>query len=90
MRFFALFSGGEKPPGIFVLRVFIDLRHGAGLHYAALFHDHDPVAYLIDNVQVVGYEQIAQVKVFFQLQYSWAFLVAQLVKNPPAIWETLV
>ena len=22
------------------------------------------------------------------LQYSWAFLVAQLVKNPPAIWET--
>ena len=24
------------------------------------------------------------------LQYSWAFLVAQLVKNPPAIQETLV
>ena len=22
------------------------------------------------------------------LQYSWASLVAQLVKNPPAIWET--
>ena len=21
-------------------------------------------------------------------QYSWASLVAQLVKNPPAIWET--
>ena len=26
----------------------------------------------------------------YLLQYSWAFLVAQLVKNPPAIWETLV
>ena len=23
-------------------------------------------------------------------QYSWASLVAQLVKNPPATWETLV
>ena len=21
-------------------------------------------------------------------QYSWASLVAQLIKNPPAIWET--
>ena len=26
----------------------------------------------------------------YPLQYSWAFLVAQLVKNPPAIWETWV
>ena len=24
------------------------------------------------------------------LQYSWAFLVAQTVKNPPAMWETWV
>ena len=24
------------------------------------------------------------------LLYSWAFLVAQLVKNPPAMWETWV
>ena len=22
------------------------------------------------------------------LQYSWASLVAQLVKNPPTVWET--
>ena len=26
----------------------------------------------------------------YPLQYSWASLVAQLVKNPPAMWETLV
>ena len=26
----------------------------------------------------------------YPLQYSWAFLVAQLVKNPPAMQETLV
>ena len=24
------------------------------------------------------------------LQYSWASLMAQLVKNPPAMWETWV
>ena len=26
----------------------------------------------------------------YSLQYSWAFLVALLVKNPPAMWETWV
>ena len=26
----------------------------------------------------------------YPLQYSWAFLVAQLVNNPPAMWETWV
>ena len=26
----------------------------------------------------------------YPLQYSWAFLVAQLVKNPPTMWETWV
>ena len=26
----------------------------------------------------------------YPFQYSWAFLVAQLPKNPPAIWETWV
>ena len=24
----------------------------------------------------------------YPLQYSWAYLVAQLIKNPPAMWET--
>ena len=26
----------------------------------------------------------------YRLQYSWASLVAQMVKNPPALWETWV
>ena len=26
----------------------------------------------------------------YSLQYSWASLVAQLVNNPPAVWETWV
>ena len=28
--------------------------------------------------------------IVYPLQYSWASLVAQLVKNPPAMWETWV
>ena len=26
----------------------------------------------------------------YPVQYSWASLVAQLIKNPPAVWETWV
>ena len=26
----------------------------------------------------------------YPLQYSWAFLMTQLVKNPPAVWKTWV
>ena len=26
----------------------------------------------------------------YLIQYSWAFLVAQMVKNPPAMWKTWV
>ena len=28
--------------------------------------------------------------IVYPLQYSWASLVAQMVKNPPAVWETWV
>ena len=29
-------------------------------------------------------------RIGYPLQYSWASLVAQIVRNPPAIWETWV
>jgi len=29
-------------------------------------------------------------RIGYPLHYSWASLVAQLVKNPPAMWETWV
>ena len=29
-------------------------------------------------------------RIGYPLQYSWAYLVAQLIKNPPAMWETWV
>ena len=28
--------------------------------------------------------------IFYPLQYSWTSLVVQMVKNPPAMWETWV
>ena len=40
-------------------------------------------------VQFLGQEDLLE-KGSYPLQYSWASLVAQLVKNLPAMWETWV
>ena len=39
---------------------------------------------------IPGSGKSAREGVGYPLQYSWASLVAQLVKNPPAVWETWV
>ena len=39
---------------------------------------------------IVGSGRSAGEGIGYPLQYSWASLVAQLVKNPPAMWETWV
>ena len=41
-------------------------------------------------VQFLGWEDNAGEGIYYPLQYSWASLVAQLVKNPPAVQETWV
>ena len=38
-------------------------------------------------VLFLGWEDLLE-KLGYPLQYSWASLVAQLVKNLPAMWET--
>ena len=43
-----------------------------------------------DPGSIPGLERSAGEGVGYPLQYSWASLVAQLVKNPPAMWETWV
>ena len=43
-----------------------------------------------DPGSVPGSGRYAGEPIAFPLQYSGAFLVAQLVKNPPAKWETWV
>ena len=39
---------------------------------------------------ILGSGRSAGEGIGYPLQYSWASLVAQLVKNPPAMWETCV
>ena len=39
---------------------------------------------------ILGLERITEEGIGYLLQYSWAPLVAQLVQNPPAMWEARV
>ena len=43
-----------------------------------------------DPVWFLGREDPPVKGIGYPLQYSWASLVAQTVKNPPAMWETWV
>ena len=43
-----------------------------------------------DPSSIPGSGRSAGERIGYPLQYSWASLVAQLVKNSPAIWETWV
>ena len=43
-----------------------------------------------DSSSVPGLGRSPGEGIGYPLQYSWASLVAQLVKNPPAMWETWV
>ena len=43
-----------------------------------------------DSGSISGLGRSPREGIGYPLQYSWAFLVAQLVKNPPAMWETWV
>ena len=39
---------------------------------------------------IPGWRRSTEEGIGYPMQYSWAFLVAQLVKNLPAMWETWV
>ena len=43
-----------------------------------------------DPGSIPGSERCAGEGIGYPLQYSWASLVAQLVKSPPAVWETWI
>ena len=43
-----------------------------------------------DPALILGLGRSSREGIGYPLQYSWASLVAQLVKNPPATWETWV
>ena len=41
-------------------------------------------------VRFLGWEDLLEKGIVYSLQYSWASLMAHLVKNQPAVWETWV
>ena len=43
-----------------------------------------------DPSSIPGLARSTGEEIGYPLQYSWASLVAQLVNNPPAMWETWV
>ena len=43
-----------------------------------------------DPSSIPGLGRYTEEGIGYPLQYSWASLLAQLVKNPPAMWETWV
>lgn len=59
--FFFLLGCLEQLLGVGVDGVVKDAVHGVLLHDSPLLHDDHPVAALVDHVQVVGDEEVAQV-----------------------------
>ena len=53
-------------------------------------HVQSPLPFRLTSFQVGLDQRSPGEGVCYTLQYSWASLVTQLVKNPPAIWETRV
>ena len=43
-----------------------------------------------DSSSISGLGRSPGEEIGYQYQYCWASLVAQLIKNPPAMWETWV
>ena len=52
--------------------------------------DKESVCNAGDPGSIPGLGRSAGEGIGYLLQYSWASFVAQLVKNPPAMWETWV
>ena len=50
--------------------------------------DKEPTCNAGDSNLIPGSGRSAGERIGYPLQYSWASLVAQLIKNPPAMWET--
>ena len=50
----------------------------------------ESACYAGDRDSIPGSGKSTGEEIGYPLQYAWASLVAQLVKNPPAMWETWV
>lgn len=57
---------GEKRLSVRVLRICVDSLRSVELHDTSQIHDHDPVADVLDDAEVMGDENISQVKLLLQ------------------------
>ena len=57
---------GEQRLGVRVLRIRVNSLGGVELHDTSQIHDHDPVADVLDDAEVMGDEHICQVKLLLQ------------------------
>ena len=74
-------SGARSSPGLFLLFIHSFPHSSVGKESACNTGDPGSIPGLgRSSGEGIGYPH----------QYSWASLVAQLVKNPPAVWETWV
>ena len=58
---------GEKRLGVRMIAFFIELIVSGDLHHLSQVHHSDAVADLIDDVQVVGDEEVGKTESFFQI-----------------------
>ena len=57
---------GEQRLSVRVLRICVDSLRSVELHDTSQIHDHDPVADVLDDAEVMGDENISQVKLLLQ------------------------
>ena len=74
------------PPGIFADFYFLLLRLG----FPGSANGKESACNAGDPGLIPGWGRSAREGIGYPFQYSWASLVAQLLKNPPAMWETWI
>ena len=67
-----------------------DLYHVANMVFVSSSAGKESTCNAGDPGSIPGSGRSAGEGVGYPFQYSWASLVAQLVKNPPAMWKTCV
>ena len=80
---------GSSVHGIFQTRV---LEWGTIAFYDIPYSsvDEESACNARDPGSIPGSGRSPEERIGYPLQYSWTSLVAQLIKNPPAMWETWV
>ena len=74
--------------GLNILDVLEPLHYVLGLPHSSI--GKESTCNIGDPGSIPGWGRSAGEWIGYPLQYSWTSLVAQMVKNPPTMWETWV